>query len=168
MTDFDSYTASYERHRQTVNRANELNKAIVFDALTTAGITDITVTFDGYGDSGQIEGITAHIGETPKALPAPPATGPLPETQPEAAVPLPETRLTIHQAQWNSDEVGLRETTLQDAIEELCYGYLEQEHGGWEINDGSYGAFRFDVAARAIHLEFNGRFTDVATSHHAF
>jgi hypothetical protein len=76
--------------------------------------------------------------------------------------------VTIHQARWNSEELGLRETTLQGAIEDLCYGYLEQEHGGWEINDGSYDEFRFDVAARTIHLEFNGRFTDVATSHHAF
>jgi hypothetical protein len=27
--------------------------------------------------------------------------------------------------------------------------FLEQKHGGWMDNDGAYGEFEFDVAARA-------------------
>jgi len=163
MSDLETYKARYERHRQNAGRANELNKTTVFDALAAAGIREVTVAFDGYGDSGQIEGITAHLGETPKALPAPSMA-----TPPEASVPLPERPMTLHQATWDSDELGTYETTLQDAIETLCYDYLEQEHGGWMNNDGAYGEFEFDVAARAIHLEFNGRFTDVYTQTHEF
>ncbi len=30
------------------------NKAALFDALAAAGVTLVVVTFDGYGDSGQI------------------------------------------------------------------------------------------------------------------
>ena len=163
MSDLETYKARYERHRQHASRANALNKAAVFDALAAAGISDVTVTFDGYGDSGQIEGITAHSGETPKALPAPPSAA-----TPANLAPLPEMPMTLHQATWDSDELGTCESTLQDAIETLCYDYLEQEHGGWMDNDGACGEFEFDVAARAIHLEFNGRFTDVYTQTHEF
>ena len=35
----------------------------MFDALAAAGITLIVVTFDGYGDSGQIENIEAKAGD---------------------------------------------------------------------------------------------------------
>jgi hypothetical protein len=31
-----------------------LNKAVVFDALVAAGITSLTIEFDGEGDSGQL------------------------------------------------------------------------------------------------------------------
>ncbi|OZA04478.1 MAG: hypothetical protein B7Y02_16365, partial [Rhodobacterales bacterium 17-64-5] len=40
------------------------NKDRLFDALTAAGISHVTVTFDGEGDSGQIESIAAWSGET--------------------------------------------------------------------------------------------------------
>jgi hypothetical protein len=169
MSDFDTYTARYECHRQNTSRANELNKAILFDALAAAGITEITVALDGCGDSGQIEGITICIGETSKALPAPSATVPLPLARQAVVItPLPETPITLHRVQWDSDKLGTEETTLQNAIEALCYDYLEQEHAGWMDNDGAYGEFKFDVAARTIHLEFNGRFTDVYTQTHTF
>ena len=169
MNDFDTYTASYERHRQATSRANTLNKAIVLDALAAANITEVTVTFDGEGDSGQIDSITACLGETPKALPAPTEDVPsLPVTSPAAPVPLPATPVTLHQAQWHSDELGVHDTTLQDAIETLCYDYLAQEQGGWENNEGAYGAFRFDVAARTIQLDFHARIIDAVHSYHEF
>jgi hypothetical protein len=169
MTDFNTYSTRYERHRQATAKANEMNKAILFDALAAAGLTAIAAQFDGYGDSGQIEGITAQMGEIPKALPAPATAAPPPTaTPPVAPVPLPQTPVTLHHAKWDSDELGTEETSLQDAIETLCYDYLEQEHAGWMDNDGAYGEFAFDVAARTIHLEFNGRFSDVYTQTHTF
>lgn len=49
------FVESWEQHCRAVARANETNKFIVFDALSTAaGITAITVSFDGEGDSGQL------------------------------------------------------------------------------------------------------------------
>ena len=148
MSDFDTFTANYERQRQAADKANALNKAIILDALSAAGITDITATFDGEGDSGQIEDIIAYAGEALTALPG--------------------TPITLHQAQWNSDDLGLYESTLHDAIETLCYDYLAQEHGGWENNEGAYGEFQFDVAARTIHLDFHARFIDDVHSRHEF
>jgi hypothetical protein len=143
MTDFDSVAAAYERHTKALGKANEHNKTAVFDALTAAGITTVTVEFDGEGDSGQIEAVTACAGE--------------------AHVTLAATPVTLQYASWQGDGLTPAETPLREAIETLCYGYLEQYQGGWENNDGAFGAFAFDVAARTIELEFNGRFTDVAT-----
>jgi hypothetical protein len=143
MSDFDDVAAAYQRHTKAMAKANEHNKAAVFDALTAAGVTTVTAEFDGEGDSGQIEGVTARAGE--------------------ADVTLPATPVTLHQANWQGDDLTTAETPLPEAIETLCYGYLEQYQGGWENNDGAFGSFEFDIANRSIQLEFNGRFTDVAT-----
>lgn len=34
-----------------------LNKAVLLDALASSGVTHVAVTFEGYGDSGQIENV---------------------------------------------------------------------------------------------------------------
>jgi hypothetical protein len=147
MSDFDTVAAAYERHTKALAKANEHNKAAVFDALAAAGITTVIAEFDGEGDSGQIENVTARAGE--------------------ADVTLPATPVTLHDASWQGDEFTTAESSLPKAIETLCYGYLEQYQGGWENNDGAFGSFVFNVAGRRIQLEFNGRFIarfiDVAT-----
>ncbi len=144
----DAVTITYEKHIKALAAAIEVNKAAVFDALAGTAITSIEVEFDGEGDSGGITGVHAYTDLTPVALPV--------------------LTVTIRSATWGADAGVDKEETLADAIETLCYGYLEQEHGGWENDDGGYGMFRFDVAARAIELEFNGRFTDVRVSTHDF
>jgi hypothetical protein len=140
MTDFDQ---EYARHKQAVAKANELNKTVLFDALAALGVTSITVDFDGEGDSGQINSVAAFINDQPFQLPT--------------------TALTIHHSSWGSEDLMPRETRLEQAIEDVCYGYLEQTNGGWENNDGAYGEFTLSVATREIELDFNQRFSD---SHH--
>ena len=46
------------------------NKDRLFDGLMAAGITHVTVTFDGAGDSGQIESIGAWSFESAVVFPA--------------------------------------------------------------------------------------------------
>src|ERR1017187_2397368 len=46
------------------------DKAAVMSALAAAGITSVTVAFDGYGDDGQIDSIVAQSGEVTVQLPA--------------------------------------------------------------------------------------------------
>lgn len=70
--------------------------------------------------------------------------------------------------QWNSNQLTTEERSLSHGIEILCYDFLEQEHGGWENNDGAYGEFTLNVADRTVELEFNGRYTDVHTTTHTF
>jgi hypothetical protein len=58
--------------------------------------------------------------------------------------------------------------SVEEAVVELCYGYLEQEHDGWEINDGAFGEFTLNVTELRIALNFNARFTDFVHSTQAF
>ena len=145
MSDSNNVGTLLERHNKALLEANTLNKATVFDALATAGINTVIVTFDGEGDSGQIQDITA-----------------------DDSAQVPDTRIELLQTEWGTGKLDSAQSTLRNAIETLCYDYLSQEHGGWENNDGAFGEFTFSVADRTIALEFNGRFSDFHTSSHTF
>jgi hypothetical protein len=150
MTDlYKDFEKTYGRYISTLTKANERNKVRLFDALHAANISAVTVTFDGEGDSGQIEDIIAYTGD--------------------AQAELPKTPLTIEVVSWDDDAAHEAESeTLQSAIEDLCYAYLSQQHGGWENNDGAFGEFAIDVTKRTIELEFNGRFSDHSTTSSSF
>jgi len=64
--DFETKNA---RHKELFANVNGLRKAILFDVLAPAGITTITVEFDGGGDSGLISDISARGGDQPTQLP---------------------------------------------------------------------------------------------------
>lgn len=133
------------------HRADELRpaaKTALFDALAAAGITQVIVTFDGCGDSGQVEDIDARAGDK--------------------VVSLPEAEITICSPVWGSDEIRRRTMSVEAAIEQLAYDLLSETHGGWENNDGAYGEFVFDVATRVISLEHNERYTATETFSHEF
>ena len=138
-----------EKERETLEASlREGNKTVLFDALQKAGISAVHVEFDGCGDSGQIEGVTAMSGSL--------------------TVELPEHHIEIAQADWGNPEPVRKSFRIREAIEELAYGFLELEHDGWEIDGGASGEFTFDVAARIITLIFNARYVDVHTSEYSF
>ena len=144
--------AAWDRHeREHVSRADDLlpaNKTALFDALAAANITVVVVTFDGYGDSGQIENIEAKAGD--------------------AAVAMPVGEVQIAEAIWDQPEPNRPTVSIADAIERLAYDLLERTHCGWENNDGAYGDFTFDVAERTITLDYNERYTASEYSQHVF
>jgi len=113
------------------------NKAALFALLASAGITLVTVTFDGCGDSGQIEDIACFRGDEPADLP----TG------------------TVEMLKVSHDTGQPVANTLSasEAIEEMAYDLLGQKHCGWENSDGAYGEFSFHVAERRIELDYNER-----------
>ena len=113
------------------------NKAALFDALAATGITSVLVTFDGSGDSGQIEGINATADGEPAALPT--------------------VDVAIATPAWDGSGLDHRTLPIADAIERLAYDFLEEAHGGWENNEGAFGEFTFDVGERAIRLDYNER-----------
>jgi hypothetical protein len=94
------------------------NKTALFDALAAAEITTVVVTFDGYGDSGQIGAIEAKAGDD--------------------VIPLPTVQIEIASAVWGSTAIDRQTRPLEEAIEILVYDVLNQKHGGWEDNDGAY------------------------------
>ena len=148
MNNPDPTLASYSRYREALSKACQWNKAVVFDALVAAEITQVHIEFDGWSDSGQIECVTAYRGEQ--------------------GAELPTVVITLQRASWSQAEPGTMDEPLPQALETLCYDYLEETHDGWEINDGAFGEFRLDVAARTVELEFNGRYTEVSTENHTF
>ena len=116
-----------------------LNKTTLLNSLTLVGITRVIVSFDGYGDSGQIEDISASIGETP--------------------TPMPDCMIETLGTTWPQTEPALSSISLTTAVENLAYDVLAQTHCGWENNEGAYGDLIFDTAARTITLDYNERFT---------
>ena len=69
---------------------------------------------------------------------------------------------------WGSPEIERQTLTVHEAIETLVYDFLRQVHSGWEINDGAYGEFTFDVAERTIKLDYNERYTSSENFSHEF
>lgn len=129
-------------------KANASNKTVLFDALAVAGITSVHADFDGAGDSGQINDVTAHAGEQTADFPC--------------------VMIVLHDTEWGKQDLTTRERGLREAVEDLCYGCLEQTHPGWENNDGARGEFAFDVAARSITLSFTGYYTESWHDEHVF
>jgi hypothetical protein len=89
----------YKLYQETLTEVIKLNKAAVFDALASAGITDVTVEFDGWGDSGQIEAITAQSGDI--------------------TVELPSGRLRVHRPVETTGPVEVEEQALRGSYRNL-------------------------------------------------
>jgi len=144
-----AWLAQHQDHARRVAEALPLNKAALFDALARAGVTSVIVSFDGCGDSGQIEQVEARADDAVVELPA---------DQVEFVEPL----------FGDAEKVNRSTHTVADAIETLVYALLEQTHSGWENNDGAYGDFAFDVEKRTIELDYNERYTESVNSYHEF
>ena len=146
--DAASFLARVQAYEQRAVALLSGNKASLFAAFAAAGITCVTVNFDGCGDSGQIEGIEVRAGDT--------------------FAKLPDTQVEIARTDFFHDEVSRSAEPLREAIESVCYLILEAKHGGWENNEGAYGEFVFDVAADTITLDFNYRIETTDNHTHEF
>ncbi|WP_298193076.1 DUF6878 family protein [Novosphingobium sp.] len=136
--DMDSLMSKYAAWEAAAAALIPDNKARLFAFLASANITRVTVRFDGEGDSGQIEDITAYAGDAQVALPG----GKV------ASLDLPYGQIEPVE-RWHSAEL---------ALETMAYDLLKEKHDGWENSDGAYGEFTFDVAAGTITLDYNERF----------
>ena len=92
------FAAHAEREARTL-ALRPGNKDRLFDGLMAAGITHATVTFDGSGDSGQIESIEAWSGKT--------------------AIEFPATEIDYAVLTWDDPEVEIRQLSLEDVVEQL-------------------------------------------------
>ncbi len=131
-SDPNSWFAKEQEHARLCESIRPENKAALFDVLDEAGITMVEVTFDGYGDGGQVDSITAKAGDKEAALPA--------------------VSIEIARVDWGSPEIERRSLPFAEAIEELAYDFLRETHASWENNEGAFGDFVFDVQERSITL----------------
>ncbi len=106
------------------------------------------MTFDGYGDSGQIENVEVRSGDD--------------------AIPMPEGTIEIAEALWGQSEPERSIVAIATVVESLAYDVLKRTHCGWENSDGAYGDITFDVAAHAITLDYNERYTATENYTHQF
>ena len=135
---------AYAARKQEIHPENQ---AAIFDALERCVIQIIALSFDGYGDSGQIDEVSITAGE-PNDLHA--------------------IEIEQKKAVWGNDTIETVAVPLHRAIEELSYALLERTHCGWEINEGGFGEFVFDVATRTITLEFSERYVSHESYSHEF
>jgi hypothetical protein len=127
--DFDAIEASIKRHRKAVTTANEHNKPLVFDILAAAGITSLTVEFDGEGDSGQIESVIACAGE--------------------ARIELPKTPVTLQDVSWNGDTVTDHTEPLPEANRDALLRLPGT--GAWRLGEQRWGFRHVHVRCRKAH-----------------
>jgi hypothetical protein len=125
-----------------------LNKGALLNALALAGVTRVVVSFDGYGDSGQIENVEVQAGDDQVAMPG-------------AAIEFSE-------AIWDQAEPRRSSAGIAAVVESLAYAVLEKTHCGWENSDGAFGDVIFDVAEGVITLDYNERYTASENYTHAF
>jgi hypothetical protein len=150
-------------------KADQLKKAdrvkyhanLLFDTLAQTKVSSIEVSFEGCGDSGQIESVD-YTDSKGKGID---------EAYLNKTIVKGSEKTSYHQ--WDEKKKMLvktepREGNVREIVEEICYDKLGASHGGWEINEGSYGTFHFDVAGRKVTLEYNERIEEVRTSEESF
>lgn len=55
---------------------------------------------------------------------------------------------------------------FKDDLEQIFYDILQYRHSGWEINEGSYGTFTWDLIADTLSNKHNENVTSVNTTEH--
>jgi len=150
-------------------KADQLKKAdrvkyhanLLFDTLAQTKVSSIEVSFEGCGDSGQIESVD-YTDANGKGID---------EAYLDKVIVKGSERTSYHQWDEKTKQMVLteaREGNVRGIIEEICYDKLGASHGGWELNEGSYGTFYFDVSTRKVRLEYNERIEEVRTSEESF
>jgi hypothetical protein len=150
-------------------KADQLKKAdrvkyhtnLLFDTLAQTKVSFIEVSFEGCGDSGQIEAVD-YTDSKGKGID---------ELYLDKVIVKGSAKTSYHKWDEKKKEMVLteaKEGNVREIIEEICYDKLGASHGGWEINEGSYGTFYFDVSTRKVRLEYNERIEEVRTSEESF
>lgn len=150
--------AEMKKDQKTKGDKAKDNAKVLFDALQDTRVVSIVVDFNGCGDSGQIDSIQ-YYDHRDKDL-----------SQPEGKI----KGSKLHKGStWDEKlktfvELPNCEGSFNEVVEEICYDRLGARHAGWEINEGSYGTFNFNVLNRKINLEFNERVETIRSSEECF
>lgn len=129
----------------THERFYRQNLQRVLPVLRELGTERVCVSFDGSGDSGSIWDIAF----TPQL---------------EGAEPVVSIRTSTREfdnatRSWRRI-AGDEDKSLQEAISELTYDYLEETDVDWYNNDGGYGELTIDVTAGTVAIDVNQRYTE--------
>jgi hypothetical protein len=140
----------------TRTEATEQNKATLVKLMKEWGIHQIAVEFDGCGDSGQIENVTA-LDENGKEIE---------NDSLDERCEIVHTSQTYKEGEWIYEKFT-RTESLQDLAETVAYTPLEDHFGGWEINEGSYGTIVINADGTGT-IDYNQRVVDIETDSASF
>lgn len=131
-----------EKESESVDEKSVLqqNKQRLMDALRTRAVTNVTVNYEGSGDSGGITDVTFT-----------PAVDVNASDEDEAKVTLLQLRTHYDgkEMRHTVEEVSLE---LEDALEHFAFAILSAFHSGWEINDGSSGWIDISVETGEVSV----------------
>lgn len=134
---FQSWLSQEPERRATFLASIPMAKVQILGALEAAGVTVLSVNYDGYGDSGQMNDFNATLTDGSTVALA---------DLPSSASPIADN---------TSDNEADEPVTLADAIERFCCDLVEAHHDDYENNEGGNGEFTFDVAAGTVTLVHN-------------
>lgn len=141
--DFDAANIGWRRREAAyavlAQQQNAINKATLLSALAQAGIDFASVSFDGYGDEGRIENVSAQADD--------------------ADVALPPVVVPLQQVEYHTLKIVPVVEPLGSALATMAEDLLDQSHRYWEDGDGAFGEVVFDVAGERIVVDFNARVT---------
>ena len=136
MSDFnvEEFHKKYERERKEKLEGFPLKAERFKKKLKELKVKSFSVEYSGSGDSGEID----EVSYEPKKLNASIDMG---------------TR-----TRWNNTTLEQEKTTdhksLKDYIEDFCYELLEDNHGGWEINEGQSGNIEWNSKDDVINHNY--------------
>lgn len=151
-----------EENREEISKNN---KEIIFKVLKSLKIKEVRVDYSGYGDSGQIDDLTFYR-SSKKPIEIQPLTRGLRISGLKHCTGGYIVNPNGNFGFTRSYEDRPTTSDLEEVIKDLCYDLLEERHGGWEINSGSNGQFRFAVPENTIHWEHNDIIESTETSSH--
>lgn len=141
-------------------QALAFNNARIFGALAKHGVATVKVSYDGSGDSGQLNHPTFHNKDDEEIHPD------LGDATYYRRLP---GRYDLKANRLLADTFEkVPRATLESVIENVCWDLLQKEHGGWEINEGGQGEFTFDVEERTLSLHHEDNIVEVQVSEHTF
>ena len=123
---------------------------LLIQKLKECGIKEVVVSFDGSGDSGQIEEVSFGSMD-----------------QPDAFVEWLEIDSTWVEGSW-VEKTEVKSIDIHSALESFCYEALEEAGIDWYNNDGGYGELRINLDPIEVHLEVSTRYTQTETSSFGF
>lgn len=122
----------YAQKREDARKRLQFNRRRIHNALKSLAATHVSVSYAGSGDNGQIHGVSILRDGTEI------------ESDKKICVRICTT-VWKKEGGWTNQTKNNR-MTVEEALEHLVYDWLESEHPGWEINDGSCGEFTILVA----------------------
>jgi hypothetical protein len=120
---------------------------LLIQKLKEFGIKEVVVTFDGSGDSGQIEEVSYGFAVD----------------KPDAFVEWVQISSSWENGNW-VEKTQVKKIDIDSALENFCYEALEDAGIDWYNNAGGYGELRINLDPIEINLEVSTRYTETFTS----